>query len=163
VIAVVMGVSGSGKSIVGRRVAERLGWVFADGDDFHPQSNVDKMHAGHALTDDDRAPWLHAIREAINGWLARGTDVVLACSALKRSYRSALRTDGVRFIYLEVDRATLEERLAARKDHFMPASLLDTQLATLEVPTPDEAVAVDGSRPLQDVVDRAVAALRSPS
>jgi gluconokinase len=137
---VVMGVSGSGKTTVARLLAERLGWPFAEGDDFHPAANVAKMHAGQPLTDEDRKPWL----EALAGWIGDreqdGTDVVLTCSALKRRYRDVLR-DGhpsVRFLHVTVDPATLRQRLERRQGHYMPASLLDSQLAALEPLQPDE-------------------------
>lgn len=134
---VVMGVAGSGKSAVGTLLAERLGVVFADGDAFHPPANLAKMAAGIPLDDADRAPWL----DAIAAWLATHADAVVACSALRRSYRDRLRGPGVRFIYLRGTRDLLAQRLANRRDHFFPPQLLDSQLAALEEPGPDEDAA----------------------
>jgi gluconokinase len=152
---VVMGVSGSGKTTVARLLAERLGWRFAEGDDFHPAANVAKMHAGHPLTDADRAPWLRDLAAWIGGCEREGTDVVLTCSALKRRYRDVLR-DGhpsVRFVHVSVDAATLRQRLAHRRGHYMPASLLDSQLAALEPLQPDEpGVVCPGDGTPEDVV-----------
>ena len=140
-VIVVMGVSGCGKSTVGRLLAERLGWVFQEGDDLHPAANVAKMRAGVALTDEDRRPWLDRVAGWIEGRLVAGESGVIACSALKRAYRERLaRPGGVVFVYMRVDRHTLEERLAGRRGHFMPAALLPSQLATLEDPGPDESV-----------------------
>jgi gluconokinase len=137
---VVMGVSGSGKTTVARGVAERLGWVFAEGDAFHPAANVDKMAAGQPLTDDDRWPWLRVLADWIGVREEADENAVLTCSALKRSYRDLLR-DGhpsVRFVHVTVSRETLAHRLAQRQGHYMPASLLDSQLATLEPLEDDE-------------------------
>jgi gluconokinase len=131
---VIMGVAGSGKSTVGALLAKRLGVPFADGDEFHPQANRDKMAAGTPLTDDDRWPWL----DAIAAWLDSHERCVVACSALRRAYRDRLRRAGVVFVYLEGSRDALAARLAARRDHFFPPELLDSQLALLEEPTEDE-------------------------
>jgi len=140
-VIVVMGVSGCGKSTVGRVLAERLGWVFQEGDDLHPASNVAKMSAGVPLTDEDRWPWLDRVAAWIEGRLVAGESGVVACSTLKRTYRERLsRRGGVVFAYLAVDRRTLEERLAARRAHYMPAALLASQLETLEEPGTDEGV-----------------------
>ena len=138
-VLVVMGVSGSGKSTVAAMVAEQLGWAFAEGDAMHPAANVDKMHAGTPLTDEDRWPWLDVVAGWIRGHLQAGTNGVVTCSALKRSYRDVLRASGVVFVHVAGDRALLEERMSARSGHFMPTSLLESQLATLEPPQPDEA------------------------
>jgi gluconokinase len=147
-----MGVSGSGKTTVGTRLARRLGWDFAEGDDFHPAINVTKMAAGQALTDADREPWLDAIAAWIDAELQAGRCGVITCSALKRRYRDRLRRAGVRFIYLRVASAELERRLTHRPGHFMPASLLDSQLAALEPPGADEAaLTVDADGPEQTV------------
>ncbi|WP_426594031.1 gluconokinase [Cellulomonas sp. McL0617] len=134
---VVMGVSGTGKSTVGRLVAEQLGRPFVEGDELHPAANIDKMRAGIPLTDDDRGPWLRAVRDAMDD---AGGPTVVACSALRRSYRDILRTaDGrVRFALLVATPEELARRLAARPGHFMPPSLLASQLATLEPLAPDE-------------------------
>jgi gluconokinase len=137
---VVMGVSGSGKSTIADKLAERLGWSYEDGDKFHPANNVAKMSAGHPLTDEDRWPWLQAIAEEIDRVCESSRHVVIACSALKRAYRDVLvhgRSD-VRIVYLEGSQELIASRMAARKHHFMPPGLLDSQFKTLEPPTPDE-------------------------
>ena len=166
---VVMGVSGAGKSTVAAELVRRLGWDFAEGDDFHPPSNVAKMHAGTPLDDDDRWPWLRALAEWIGRHEDAGRSAVVTCSALKRSYRDLLR-DGhpsVWFAHVSEDPAVIRERLAHRTGHYMPASLLDSQLATLEPLQPDEPGAVvDGSSPAEQVVDellRSLAAVRGMS
>jgi carbohydrate kinase (thermoresistant glucokinase family) len=133
---VVMGVSGCGKSTVAAALAARIpGGVFLDADDLHPRANVEKMHAGHPLDDVDRAPWLTAVGRAMAEVTARGGVPVMACSALKHAYRLRILAEepAARFVLLDVDRAELERRVAARKHHYMPASLLDSQLATLEL------------------------------
>ena len=141
-VVVLMGVCGCGKTTVGRMVAEALGWPSLDADDFHPAANVARMRAGTALTDDDRWPWLDRLAAEMAAINARGAHAVLACSALKQSYRDRLaRAGDVRFFYLKGDRATIAPRLAARPGHYMPASLLDSQLATLEEPA--DATVVD--------------------
>jgi carbohydrate kinase (thermoresistant glucokinase family) len=131
-LLVVMGVSGSGKSTIGALLAERLGVPFLDADDLHPITNVDKMTAGQPLTDEDRWPWLERVGEAIAA--ASGTGIVVACSALKRSYRDAIRAKApaTEFIYLDGSRELLASRLGSREGHFMPATLLDSQLEALE-------------------------------
>jgi carbohydrate kinase (thermoresistant glucokinase family) len=147
---VVMGVSGSGKTSVARLVAEALGADMVDADDLHPEENVAKMAAGTALTDDDRWPWLDRVTAAMREGSAAGRDVVVACSALRRGYRDVLRTgaDGVVFVLLDVPREDLDGRLRQRKGHFMPATLLDSQLSTLEPFSPgDEGLVVDASGP----------------
>ncbi|MCJ2033303.1 gluconokinase [Methylobacterium sp. J-068] len=135
-----MGVSGSGKSTVAACLAERLGWTFVDGDSFHSPEHVAKMRAGHPLDDDDRAPWLAAIGAWIDTRLQRHEPGVVVCSALRRAYRDVLvrRRDAVRIVYLDGDRDLIERRLAERRGHFMPATLLDTQFAILEPPAPEE-------------------------
>lgn len=157
VVLVVMGVSGAGKSTVAALLAERLGWAFEEGDALHPTANVDKMAAGIPLTDDDRWPWLAKVADWIDGRLDTGQSGIITCSALKRSYRNVVnrRGSGVEFVYLAVDRDELEERVDAREGHFMPPSLLDSQLATLEPPGPAEpAVRVDAGPDARLVVDR---------
>ncbi len=154
-VVVLMGVSGSGKSTVGVRLAQRLNWQFAEGDSFHPTANVMKMASGHPLDDADRAPWLEILSGWIDKQLAAGTDSVLSCSALKRSYRDRLRRPGVVFVYLEVPKEELQARVKRRSGHFMPASLLDSQLADLEPPQADEdAITIEASDP-----DRSVEAI----
>jgi gluconokinase len=136
VILIVAGVSGSGKTTVGASLADRLGWQFADGDTFHPASNVEKMRAGTPLTDEDRMPWLRAIAEWMDENVAAGRSAVVACSALKRSYRHLL-LDGrpcAIMVLLEVHRDVLVERLSARHGHFFPEGLLQSQLDALERP-----------------------------
>ncbi len=134
-IVIVMGVVGAGKTTVGRLLAEQLGWEFADADDFHPLSNVEKIRHGTALSDDDRKPWLEALREAITHWIAEGRSAVLACSALKRSYRQELQTGPqVRFVYLRGSADLIAERLRSRHGHFANEQILASQLADLEEP-----------------------------
>jgi gluconokinase len=155
---VVMGVSGSGKSTVGAALAQRLRVPFADADDFHPPANVAKMTAGEALDDDDRWPWLEAIGE----WLAAHDGGVMTCSALKRSYRDRLRHNrpDVEFVHLHGDRDVITRRQATRPGHFMPASLLDSQFATLEPLEDDEqGFVVDVDQPVDQIVEAAVAGL----
>ncbi|CAJ0588581.1 unnamed protein product [Cylicocyclus nassatus] len=141
---IVMGVSGCGKTTVGTQIANHLGWIYKDGDDFHSEANIVKMSAGIPLNDEDRRPWLAAINE----YCRSHPKVVVGCSALKRKYRDLLRDmrDNVRckFVFLNVSRKELERRLRLRKDHYMPIHLLDSQLATLEPPSGDEnALTVD--------------------
>ncbi|HET6806174.1 MAG TPA: gluconokinase [Frateuria sp.] len=158
---VVMGVSGSGKSTIARRLADALGYGFLDGDDLHPAANVAKMRAGVPLEDADRLPWLDAIAAWMGSQLAAGRSVVVACSALKRAYRERLRRagPGVRFVYLAVGHDELARRMRAR-EHFMPPRLLGSQLATLEEPDSDEpALRVDGNGTVDAVVGRALRGL----
>jgi carbohydrate kinase (thermoresistant glucokinase family) len=157
-----MGVSGSGKSTVGAALAARLGWEFVDGDALHPPANVAKMHAGQPLDDRDREPWLDAIATQIDTWIERRTPGVITCSALKRRYRDRIIGDcaNVRLIYLSGSREVIARRLAARHGHFMPASLLDSQFASLEPPGPDEdAIVTNIDRPVAAIVDEIVTAL----
>ncbi len=135
-----MGVSGAGKSTVAAALADRLGWPFQEGDALHPPANVRKMQAGQPLTDQDRAPWLRAIRAWIDAQLAAGQNGLITCSALKRSYRQDLiaARPQIRLLYLQADKQLLATRLAHRTDHFMPPTLLESQLSTLEEPTPEE-------------------------
>jgi gluconokinase len=144
-----MGVSGCGKSTLGRALAEQWGRPFLDADNFHPAANVAKMRRGEPLTDDDRGPWL----DRLNGLLRDEPAAVLACSALRNSYRRRLGRSlpGLRYIFMEVDRPTLARRMRQRQ-HFMPPALLDSQLATLEPPGPDEAMIIDGARPIDQLL-----------
>jgi carbohydrate kinase (thermoresistant glucokinase family) len=140
-IAVVMGVSGSGKTTVAALVAAMRGWKYVEGDDLHPRANVEKMSKGIPLDDADRWPWLERIAAVIDGWRKSGESGIVTCSALKRSYRRVLIGDGrpdVSLVYLRGDRALIAARMAARHEHFMPVALLDSQFATLEEPGPDE-------------------------
>ncbi len=155
-----MGVAGCGKSTVGRVLADRLGWDFGEGDDLHPAANVAKMAAGRPLTDGDRRPWLALVRGWIDEHVAAGQPGVLTCSALKRAYRDVLRDPHVVFVHLSGGRAQLAARLAARRGHYMPVALLDSQLADLEPPGPDEqALTVDIAAPPADQAARIVAVL----
>jgi carbohydrate kinase (thermoresistant glucokinase family) len=151
-VILVMGVSGSGKSTVGRALAEALGDEFLDADTYHTAGNIARMHAGIPLDDAARTPWLHAVREAVLERVLAGRRVVFACSALKASYRHILLDgiDDAAIVHLDVSHAVLEDRLVHRRNHFMPAGLLDSQLADLEVP--DHAIVVDASRDLPDVI-----------
>ena len=162
-IAVLMGVSGSGKTTIARGVAEREGWLLVEGDAFHPPANVAKMHAGTPLTDEDRWPWLQAIAREIDAMQAQGQSAVVACSALKRAYRDILigNRPHVVLVYLHGTKALIAERLAARKGHFMPPELLDSQFATLEEPGEDEhAVVVSIAEPADAIVDEVVRKLK---
>ena len=151
-----MGVSGSGKSTVAAGLVERLGWQFAEGDEFHPQANVDKMRAGHALDDEDRWPWLRTLAGWIGEHERAGTSVVVTCSALKRTYRDLL-SDGhpsVWFAHVTADAELIRERLQHRTGHYMPASLLDSQLSTLEPLQDDEpGASISGAGAPDEVVD----------
>jgi gluconokinase len=142
VIVIIAGVSGSGKTTVGILLADRLGWRFADADDFHPAANVAKMRAGIPLTDADRGPWLRAITDWMDERIARGEDAVVGCSALKRSYRDRLLADRpeARMVFLAPDREVLARRLASRHGHFFPEQLLSSQFDALQPPAPDERV-----------------------
>jgi gluconokinase len=151
-IVVLMGVTGSGKTTLGRLLADQLGWTFVEGDAFHPQANVDKMHRGEALTDADRAPWVRALRARIDELAAAGRSAVVACSALKQTYRDVL-ADGrpeVVFVHLTAPAAVIRDRLEHRRGHFMPPGLLASQLATLEQPA--GGLAVDVSAPPSEIV-----------
>jgi gluconokinase len=160
---IVMGVSGSGKSTIGERLAERLAWSYEDGDKFHPASNVAKMSAGHPLTDTDRWPWLMAIADEIDRVCRDGQHAVIACSALKRAYRDVLvhgRND-VRIVFLNGTQELIANRLAQRKGHFMPPGLLESQFETLEPPDTSEnpvTVSIDAS--IDAVVDDIVRQLK---
>jgi gluconokinase len=154
-VVIVMGVAGAGKTLVGSALARELGWAFYDADDFHSPENVAKMHAGIGLTDADRAPWLAKLRDLIDHVIRDGRRAVLACSALKHSYRQALTPEDappgtVRFVFLDVPAEVLRERLEHRAHHYAPPELLASQLATLE-PTRD-AIRVDGTLPPDEIV-----------
>lgn len=154
-IVLLTGVSGSGKSTIGTLLAARQRWAFEDGDALHPPANIAKMRAGIPLTDTDRWPWLHAVADWMDQRIAAGQQAVVACSALKRAYRELLR-DGrpqLRIVFLSVGPDVLAARLAARHGHFFGASLLDSQLAALEPPGPEEGVlTVEASAPAAEVV-----------
>jgi gluconokinase len=149
---VIMGVSGCGKSSVGEGLAARLGIPYRDGDDLHPAANVEKMRAGIPLTDDDRWPWLDQVAAV----LAKEAPVIVGCSALRRMYRDRLRAGAggpVRFIHLSGSHDLIAARMAERKGHYMPPSLLASQFAALEAPGPDEALTVDIDQPLETLID----------
>ncbi len=159
-VLVLMGVSGCGKSTVAGILHGRLGWMLVEGDDLHPQANVDKMAHGHPLTDADREPWLRSIRQRIDEAVRDGRPELITCSALKRRYRDELREPHVVFVYLHGTRDQLLARLTARQGHFMPAALLDSQLADLEPPGPDEqALSLDIDAPASELADRIVTEL----
>lgn len=157
-VLVVMGVSGCGKTTVGRELAARLGWAFQEGDALHPPENVAKMAGGTPLEDADRWPWLAAIAGVIDGWRAQGHSGVVACSALKRRYRAILidGRDDVRLVYLRGERALIASRLAARRGHYMPPGLLDSQFAALEEPGAEEAPIVLDVGPAPEAIVRGV-------
>jgi gluconokinase len=155
-----MGVAGSGKSLIGAALARALGIEFVEGDTYHPAENVERMSRGIPLTDNDRAGWLRALAMRLREARESGTGLVMTCSALKRSYRDILRAEAneLRFVFLRGPRALIAERLAGRRGHFMPASLLDSQLATLEEPSPGEGAWVcDIRKSPQDLVAALVA------
>jgi gluconokinase len=152
-----MGVSGSGKSTVATALASRLGWPLQEGDALHPQANIEKMAAGRPLTDADRWPWLASVAEWIGERLDAGENGLITCSALKRSYRDLInrRGRGLMFVFLAGSRETIAARLEARHDHFMNASLLDSQFADLEEPATDEpAIRVDIGPPASELADQ---------
>ncbi len=147
---VIMGVSGCGKSSVGRALADRLAIPYRDGDDLHPAANVEKMRRGIPLTDADRWPWLDCVAHV----LAKAAPVIIGCSALKRAYRDRIRAGAggpVRFVHLAGSRDLIAARMATRKDHYMPLSLLDNQFAALEPPGPEEAITVRIDQPLDAI------------
>ena len=164
-VVVVMGVSGSGKTTVGRELAASLGWRFEEGDELHPPANVEKMRHAIPLTDEDRWPWLRAIAEIIDGWRLKGEHGVLTCSALKRAYRDIIigeRCDVV-LVYLRGSKELIASRMAARRAHFMPVALLDSQFATLEEPAADEHPIIVGiDQPPSDIA-RQIARLIAPA
>jgi gluconokinase len=152
-IIVLMGVTGAGKTTVGRMLAAQLGWKFYDADDFHPANNVEKMRRGEPLTDADRAPWLEKLRDLVRALLERSSNAVLACSALKSSYREFFLIDEqVRLVYLKADYSLIEDRLKERRDHYMNPSLLRSQFEALE--EPERAVVVEVAASPEDAVLR---------
>ncbi len=160
-VVVLMGVTGTGKTTVGEALAARTGWPFADADDFHSAANRAKMHAGIPLTDEDREPWLQSLHDQIATWLRDGVNGILACSALKDSYRTEL-TEGtapgsVRFIFLTGPAVLIRERMEGRHGHYMPESLLPSQLATLEPPSDALEISIDQTVPA--MVDQILSAL----
>ncbi|HWF37694.1 MAG TPA: gluconokinase [Candidatus Acidoferrales bacterium] len=164
-VVIVMGVSGAGKTTVGRALAERLGWTFEDADDWHSAANIAKMRSGHELSDEDREPWLRSLSRAIQDWVAGARNAVLACSALKASYRATLRSGAasgasIRFGYLKGTFEQIQRRLESRGGHFMPESLLRSQFETLEEPDASEAFVVDAALSVPQIVDAIIQGLR---
>ena len=153
---ILMGVAGSGKTAVGKAIAARLDWLFLDADDFHPAANIEKMKHGIPLNDQDRIPWLRALHDELQRQLELGHSAVLACSALKESYRRMLSDNlsRVTFMLLDIDQETIRERLRHRAAHFFPKELMQSQFAALE--KPKEAVVIDARKPLDEVISRAV-------
>ena len=151
-IVIVFGVSGAGKTTIGKLLAEQLGWTFYEGDDFHPPANIEKMRSGRPLTDEDRWPWLERLRDQITLSFGAKENAVLACSALKRAYRDRLRvSNDVKFVFLRGDFALIEKQLRGRSGHFMNPALLKSQFADLEEPESDEdAIIIElGRTPLE--------------
>ncbi|MHC6221605.1 gluconokinase [Arthrobacter sp. MMS24-S77] len=158
-VLVIMGVSGSGKSTVAGVLAGRLGWDLAEGDDLHPEANVAKMQAGHALSDEDRWPWLDIIADWIKERTAAGKPGIITCSALKKRYRDVLRGEGVVFVFLQGSKDKISDRLASRHGHFMPPSLLESQFDALEEPTEEEnhislCVSASPSEEADEIIER---------
>jgi gluconokinase len=161
-VIVVAGPAGSGKSAVAGELASRLGWLMADGDDFHSRANIAKMRSGEPLSDDDRLPWLEAIGRWIDGVVASNRPAIVTCSALRRRYREILSEgrSGVWFAYLDLGPDELERRVRGRRDHFMPVSLVDDQLRVLEPLRPDEpGIVVNAAGSLAEVVDTIIGRL----
>jgi gluconokinase len=158
-IVIVMGVSGSGKTTIGKLLAERMSWIFADADDYFPTIYKEKMAAGHPLTDEDRAPWLQTLNGLMRRWDAEGSNGVLACSALKAKYHEVLEEGipltHIQFIFLDGPRELIAKRLASRRHEYMNPMLLDSQLATLERPT--DAFWIVNDRPPGEIVDQLLA------
>jgi gluconokinase len=161
-VVIVFGVSGAGKTTVGKLLAQQLGWQFYEGDDFHPAANIEKMHHGVPLTDEDRWPWLESLRELIQRCLSSKQNAVLACSALKKSYRHLLRVDvEVRFVFLRGDYAVIADQLRGRRGHFMDPRLLKSQFADLEEPeSAEHAIVVELGRKPTELVEEIRAKLR---
>lgn len=155
-IILLMGVAGSGKTTIGQKLAARTGWKFVDADSFHSEAAVAKMSRGESLTDDDRAPWLAKMRDAIQFWLAAEQTVILACSALKADYRQVLHCDHpqVRLVYLQGSYEHLAQRLRDRANHFMKVEMLKSQFETLEEPSPEEAIYIKIDQAVETIVQQ---------
>ncbi len=152
-VLVVMGVAGSGKTVVGASLARALAWQFADADTFHSAANVEKMSHGKPLTDEDRWPWLESVAHAIDAWLSEGANGIMACSALKQSYRDVLsrnHPEQIKVVYLKGSYQLFEDRLSHRQDHFMKSNMLKSQFAALEEPA--DAIVVDAALPVDKIV-----------
>jgi gluconokinase len=166
-VVIIMGVAGAGKTVVGQSLARRLGGTFEDADDWHSAANIEKMRCGIPLTDDDRVPWIRALSGAIRNWMAERKNVVLACSALRKWQRAALREGidavAIRFVYLRGTYETIDRRLRLRAGHFMPESLLRSQFETLQEPDPSEALVIDTDQPVATIVECIVASLEQRS
>ena len=154
-IVIIFGVSGAGKTTIGKRLADDLGWQFYEADDFHPRANIEKMRSGRPLTDEDRGPWLEGLREQIMRSLAAQENALFACSALKRVYRERLRvSDDVRFVFLRGNYALIENQLRRRRGHFMNPALLRSQFADLEEPrSVEDAVTIELGRTPEELVE----------
>jgi gluconokinase len=162
-LLLLMGVTASGKTTVGKLLADRLGWPFYDGDDFHPAANVEKMRHGIPLTDEDRAPWLATLHQIMFESEQRGESAIVGCSALKAAYRQVL-ADGLhtlRIVWLHGDPAVLQERLDQRKGHFMPRTMLPSQMAALEAPSEAGVIAVNAAQPPDVIVQQILNAIQS--
>jgi gluconokinase len=155
VIVIVFGVSGAGKTTIGKLLAQELGWHFYEADDFHSRANIEKMRSGVPLKDEDRWPWLDKLRQLINRSLEAGENAVMACSALKRAYREHLHvSDEVKFVFLRGDYALIEKQLRQRRSHFINPELLRSQFADLEEPKPDkDVVTIELGRTPEEIVD----------
>jgi gluconokinase len=160
-IAILMGVTASGKTTIARELQKLTGWEYAEGDDYHSAANREKMHAGIPLNDEDRAPWLASLHDVLRGWYEQGRSGILTCSALKQAYRDILAgglpAEAVRFVLLEVPKEELARRLANRQGHYMNPKLLDSQLKTLEEPR--DAVRVDATGPEEKIARKVWSAL----
>jgi len=158
VIILLLGVAGSGKTTIGKLLSKRLGWEFADADDYHSAANITKMRNGIPLNDEDRRPWLESLRSLIGSWSRANASAVLACSALKEAYRRFLHvSSAVRFVYLKADQSVILERLRERPNHYMKDTMLASQFAALE--EPEDALVIDASRSPAEIVDEIVARL----
>ncbi|HNB22114.1 MAG TPA: gluconokinase [Candidatus Melainabacteria bacterium] len=161
-ILIVMGVSGSGKTTVGKALAAALGWSFIEGDQFHPKENIEKMAGGIPLTDSDRASWLEALRKQIESCLQQDKSAVLACSALKASYRSILQLDErVQFVFLNIPFEVARQRMTGRQGHFMPVALLESQFKTLQQPEGSDFINVDAQQAPDQIVKEVVAKVQN--
>ena len=164
-VIIIFGVSGAGKTTIGKLLAREVGWRFLEADDFHPAANIEKMRSGHPLTDEDRWPWLERLRDQIKRSLTADENAVLACSALKREYRDCLRVNSdVKFVFLCGNYALVAEQLQRRRGHFMNPALLQSQFADLEEPQPNEEVTtIELGRTPQEIVDEIKTKLRLAS